>query len=468
MGLFESFQQEMERRRQPAHLTWSVGSGAVPLGDQYHGHSLSQHSPVEYGDYIATSNEIYSVASKRARLLSGLTLRLYAGTDSDKREITTGPAHRLLNYVNPYWTPRRLARMDELAMCVFGHTAWAVERDRSGMPSEIWWVKPDRLTPVPHEKEYLSGFLYEPISGGPPIPFSPDEIAWFRYPNPVDEFAPLSPLSAARLAADSASAMMKANRNLFTNGMQLGGMIVPTGEQVTYSTQQAQELEDLLDLRWRGVDKAHRWAVLRFDAQLKALGVTPRDAEFANGLNLTMKQVCNAYGMQSALLNDLEHATLSNVRDLERHEWVSTLVPDSQLKADEIQEQFLPLFGRTPGRSTPDHCEYDYSTVAALQESEGEKWTRERQAIEIGRKTINEIREANGEPPVKWGDVWWAPVNKSAVKGADSMPQGDTTPAEVPVEQAAGVMATLDMAALELRHGRLSLNGHLNGRKVQT
>lgn len=440
--------EKIDARRKREELAWPVGAGAVPLGDLFHGHDQSEFSPEEYGDYAATSNEIYSVASKRARLMSGLTLKLYRGQGADKDEVTSGPAAELLARVNPFWTPRRLARMDELSMCLWGHTAWAIER-RAGRPDEIWWLKPSRLRPVPHKTDYLKGFLYEPITGGPLIPFNPDEVIWFRHPNPLDEFSPLSPLAAARLAADTASAMMKSNQALFVNGLQGGGVVVPPAN-VTYTQQQAEDLSALLEHRRKGVDKAHRWLVLRMEAQLKGLNVTPKDAEFLGGLNFTLRQVCNAFGMQSALLNDLEHATLSNVRDLERHEWASTLKPDAELRADEIKEQLLPLFGG----SGPDHCEYDFTAVPALQESASEAWAREAQAIDRGALTINEWRKSKGLPAVPWGDVYWAPVNKAAVKDGASSPQQDTPPDQAP---------ETEVDELARRHMMAAFNGHGRG-----
>ncbi|MBW3670766.1 MAG: phage portal protein, partial [Acidobacteria bacterium] len=71
-------------------------------------------------------------------------------------------------------------------MCLWGETYWAIEKDRFGNPTEIWWLKPSKVTPVPSESGYLAGFLYEPSVGSmEPIPFRPDEIVWFRYPNPL-------------------------------------------------------------------------------------------------------------------------------------------------------------------------------------------------------------------------------------------------------------------------------------------
>lgn len=472
MGLAERF---LAARRR-AELSWPVGPGTVEPFERAFGHGDIRYTPPEYDTYLATSDDVYAAASLRARLMSSLTLKTFAGRDSSKREISAGPAPDLLRRVNPFWTAARLARMDELSMSIWGQSFWAVEKDSAGVPQEIWWVKASRMHPVPHEEKYLAGFLYEPLRGGPWIPFAADEVVWFRYPNPDDEFSPLSPLAAARLAADTSSAMLQSNRNLFRDGMQMGGVVVPDSsagkQRITFSGEQAAALEEMLDKRFKGVSKSHRWAVMRFEAKFQAMAITPKDAEFVNGMNITLRRVCNSYGIPSPLLNDLEHATLANTVEYQKMLWSHALKPDSMLRAGEIEEQFLPMFGRRPGRATPDHCEFDYSQVEALQEAASESWGRERQAIEVGALTVNEWRQSKGMPPVQWGDVWWAPVNKSAVRGPDSQPQGDTAPANPQdVQQASEALAALDLAHMELRHGPLSLNGHglqrLNGHRTE-
>ncbi|MGH9249674.1 MAG: phage portal protein [Acidimicrobiales bacterium] len=453
--------ERIAEARRP-ELTWPVGTGTVLASDSHYGHDDSRFSPEEYGDYVVTSNEVFSAVSLRARLMSSLRLRLYRGMDSKKVEVTTGPAVNLLRHVNPFWTYRRLSRMDELCMGLWGESFWAVEH-RDGQPTEIWWMKASRVFPLVHETEYLRGFVYHSLTGQL-LMFRPDEVVWFRYPNPIDEFSALSPIGPARLAADTASAMMNSNRNLHAQGLQLGGLIVPATGKVTFSEPQARELETLLDKRWSKPKNAKRWAVLRYEAAFKEMQVSPKDAEFVNGLNLTLRQVCNAYGMPAPLLNEMSSSTLTNVREYQKIAWEHALIPDSQLRADEIVEQVLPQF--RGARGTPDHAEHDYSVVPALQEAASAAWGREAQAIERGALTINEWRKSKGMPPVPWGDVYWAPVNKSAVVGPTGPTPGAASPnGVVSAEQAASALATLDLAAVDMRHGRLALNGH---RKVRT
>lgn len=429
MGWLEEIRRTRKQLRR-GRRTWPVGTGVVEPWEQVHGHDDELYSPESYGDYLVTSNEIFSAASLRARLASTVPLKLYRGSATDKVEMDDSPAAQLLRYVNPFWTWQRLARMDELSMCLWGESFWAVERGPDGVPRELFWLKASRVKPVPHPENYLSGFLYESGVNGMVIPFGTNEIVWHRYPNPLDEFSALSPVAAARLAADTGSAMMKANRNLHSQGLQVAAMVVPPAN-VTYSKEQADQLADDLQRRFAGANNAHKWAVLRYEAQVRPVNISPKDAEFLGGLGLTLRQVANTYGIPAPLLNDLEHATLANVREYQAGLWELALVPDLGLRAGEIREQYLPMW-REHKSGGPDYAEFDFSGVTALAKARSDTWDRDRQAIEVGAQTINEWRKARGLPPVPWGDVWWAPVNKSAVDSAESRPQGDTAPTTLP------------------------------------
>lgn len=457
-----NFLERVSQRRKT--LSNPVAGDLSPLSDTRFGHdpfAFTHSEGSSFLDRAATSDDIYSVINLRARLMSGLKLKIYRGTGSSRSEVTIGAAYDLLNHVNPFWTQRRLFRMDELSLCLWGQSFWAIEKDEFGNPKEIWWLKPSRVRVVPDSKGYIRGYIYEPANGGPPIGFFPDEVVWFRYPNPLDEFSPLSPLVAAQRSAETGSAMLDSNKALFDKGLQIGGFVIPSSDVKTFTKDQADDLERFLDSRFRGAKNAHKWAVMRFEAQFKAAEVTPKDAEFAQGMNITLRRVCNVYGVPSPLLNDLEFSTLANLRELHQFLWADTLVPDAQLRQEEITEQLLPMFS---GR--PLHAEYDFSSVSALQESTTSVWDRERQQIEVGSLRINEWREKYGLPPVPWGNAWWAPVNKSAVNGATATPQEPTQTEEVPTDQAEEMMSMLDLRTLEFRHGHLSLNGHhVNGHR---
>jgi HK97 family phage portal protein len=401
------------KRAQAAYRAFVLGPGVVEQADIAWGHDDSQFSPPEYGDYIATSNGVYACASLRADLLSSVSLKLYKQRRGASVEITAGLLYDLLHRVNPYWTLNRLVQMMELSLCLWGEVFLFLERGPTtkGMPKEIWWGRPDRVSIIPDVNNYIAGYLYDPANGEDPIPFRPWEVIWLRYPNPLDEFSGLSPLAAARVAADYATDAMRSNRNLFANGLQMAGALFPKANQ-KLSPEAARELEMVLDRRFKGVDKAHRWGVFRFEADVKEFGISPKDAEFLGGMQWALEDICRAYKVPLDLVGG--QRTYENVGAAERAVWIRCIAPEARFIGMELTEHLLPMF---PGQA--DVAEFDLSDVEALQEAEGERWTRAKEEIAAGTLLINEWRDEQGREPVPWGSVWWASSSLTPISSAE-------------------------------------------------
>lgn len=389
-----------------------LGPGAVDPWTTVHGLPSETYTPAEYGDYLASSNGVYSCATLRADLLSSLPLKLYRGEGDKRKEVEAGPLRDLLNRVNPYWTRHRLMSMTELSLCLWGEAFWFLERGGRGVPREIWWGRPDRVKVVPDADNYLKGFLYQPQHGLAEIAFTPTEVIWLRFPNPMDEFDGLSPLAAARLAADTASAAMHSNRNLFKHGIQMGGMLLPP-KGGTFTPDQAQSLEKSLERRFSGAENAHRWAVFPFEYQIETPTVTPKDAEFLGAMKWSLEDICRAYKVPLDLLGG--ERTYENANAAMKAMWTNCILPEARFIATEITEQLLPMF---PGAGV-DSVDFDSDDVDVLQEGHAEKWTRAKEQITTGTITVNEWRKAEGLTAVPWGDVWWAPSSLTPVENAE-------------------------------------------------
>lgn len=407
-------------RVRAAYRAFVLGEGVVDRADMAWGHDQSTFAPPEYGEYLATSNGVYVCSSLRADLLSSVPFKLYKhGSGGKSKEVTTGQLYDLMHKVNPYWTWNRLMKMTEMSLGSWGANFWFLERGQSGRlpPREIWWAKSDRVKVVPHPTKYISGFIYDSITGEQ-LYFEPHEVIWFRYANPLDEYSGLSPLGAARLAADYASAAMKSNKALFDRGMSAAGFVMPTKGGQQLSVEQAKELEEKFHKRFTGQDKSHRWGVLRFEAELKSMNVTPREAEFSEGLKFSLEEIARAYKVPLDLIGG--QRTYTNVEAAHKAIWTHCLQPEAMMFGDELTEQLLPMF---PGEA--DEVKADLSGVAVLQEAEGEQWTREKGQIEAGTLTINEWRKQKNLPPVPWGDAWWR-------QGSLTVTHDDTEPEPPP------------------------------------
>lgn len=379
--------------------SFRLGPAVVEASAEYWGKDPEVFSPEAYAEYLATSTGVYACATLRAENLASVPLRLYKGQGDDREAVTTGALYGLLAKVNPFWTLPFLIEMTELALNTSGKAFWVLERGTNGRgtPTEIWWAKPSNMRVVPHPTNYLEGFVYE--QNGERLPFAPDEVIWFRNPNPIDEYEGLSPIAAARLSIDLGTAGLRSNKKIFENGSQVAGVVSPLDKDAKMSPQQADDLRAMINKRLKGEANAHRLAVLNHAVKIDAVSLSPKDAEFLGQMRWSLGDVCRVYKVSPILVQDLEHATYSNFDQALKALYVLCLIPQARRIEGVLNEQLLPLF---PGEA--DSVEFDFSGVAVLQEAEDSKWTREQGQIQADAITINEWRKSRGMPSVPWGD----------------------------------------------------------------
>lgn len=371
-----------------------VSAFDVPTG------SKDKFSPAFYGDYITKSNNVYACAGLRATMLSALPIKMYRRQGQKKTLIEKGALFDLFQDINPDWTPRRLIDMTELSLCLWGESYWFADRGvkGSGAPKELWWVKPTKVFPVQTKKSYIDHYLYE-YEDGKFQKWPKDEVVWLRYSNPIDQLAPLSPLAAARIYADYERDSMNTNQSLHKQGLTAGGFIFPKIGQ--WTPDQVEQIEDSVNRRFTGVDKAHRWGAFRQEVQIHSSPLTPREAEFLGGLDLTLEAVARSYRVPIDLVGGKR--TYQNIHEANKQLWYGCLIPEAQFIAGELVEQMAQM----DKASGINYFEFDLSDVLALQKERNEQWETDNSKIKSGVLTINEFRKREGESPVPWGDVWW-------------------------------------------------------------
>ena len=350
----------------------------------------------EYGRYMATSPSVYAAIKLRADALTRPPLRVYRTGETGGRRTAVEPSHpaaRLLDRVNPWHTRADLWRATETHLCLWGAAFWAIERDADGQP-ELWPLRPDRMVVLPDRRRYVRGFVYRGVTE--PVAYTPDEIVWLRYFNPLEELAGLSPLAPARLSADMGHEGLRFNRHVLRNSARPDFLLL-TDEDMT-----ASELEEFYtrwEMRYRGAANTHRPAVASAVRDVKTLGLSHRDIDFIQGLRWSLEEVSRTYGVPKLLLGDFERATYANVQASERMFWRNTIVPEVRFLEEQLNRMLLPKLGY-PQLTV----EFDLSVIEALQEDENNRVQRESALLDRGVLTINEVRRERNLADVPWGD----------------------------------------------------------------
>lgn len=338
---------------------------------------------------------VFACVRVRATATAGLPLRIYKGKRDDKKEITDHPTIELLDRPSPRLTGYDLKEATATCMDLTGDGYWEKARGpRSGLPRELYWLMPDRMTVHPDPE--ISVRYYEYRAGGVPIKYDPEDIVHFRYFNPRTRLYGHAPAKAISASALTLSFYANAyNKNFFKQGARLSGYF--STDEVLDGSVHDKSVEDLK--HWvGGVARAHDVLVLQQGLKFQETGVRPKDIEFPGLYKITREEVLAAYGVPPILVGVLEKSSPhANAKEQERGFWEHTMKP--MLK--KIEQQIDTVLHEFDEKI---YCEFDLSGVEALQEEQDARSKREVEEVKANIIRVNEVRADRGLEPVDWGD----------------------------------------------------------------
>jgi HK97 family phage portal protein len=276
----------------------------------------------------------------------------YEGMD-DRVEVTQHLALKVWNKPNPFYTQQELVEVYAQHMFLVGEGWWHLPRPSGfAAPTEIWPVRPDRMTILESADTYISGYEYR-APDGQRVRLGTDEVIFSRRPDPLSEYRGVGPVQSVLAKIDSVRFSDEWNRAYFLNSAEPGGII-----------KVARDLDDdeyrRLQFRWneqhKGPDNAHRVAILEGeDMDWVERQAVHRDMQFAEMSQLNSEQIREAFGFPKAMLGTSENVNRANAEAGEYMfaRWI--LVSLLERIKSVLNNEFLPMFG-----STGEGVEFDY------------------------------------------------------------------------------------------------------------
>lgn len=225
---------------------------------------------------------LFSIVHRLSNATSQVNWRLYrkaaSGKEEDREEVTAHAALDLWLKPNPFMPGQEFVESFQQHLDLTGEAWWVIARNPlAKLPLELWPVRPDRMTPVPDRRNFLSGYIYTGPDGEE-VPLKVDEVIFLRMPNPEDPYRGMGPVQAILTDLDATRFSAEWNRNFFLNSSEPGGII-----EVDKRLDDDEFNE--LTARWaeqhRGVSRAHRVAVIEAGMKWVGNAFTQRDMQFA-------------------------------------------------------------------------------------------------------------------------------------------------------------------------------------------
>jgi len=311
-------------------------------------------------EQMARNGTVFAVVNTLSMAVAKADWKLYrsspTGDDEGREEIINGnhAAINLLNNPNGWWSRNRLVRAGEQHQELTGLTYFVVQRSKvmRSIPIGLWPMRPDRVFPVPGDSTtYLQGWIYRGPNGEQ-VPLDVDEVLEIVTPDPMDPYGGISPVQALLPTLDAARFAQMYARNFYLNDATPGGIIeVPTklddGQWTTFQK------------RWadthKGVDKAHRIAMLENGMTWKTVDPSNRDNQFVENRQDQRDEITEGWAFPKSMLgasNDVNRA----IAEANRASFAENLVvPRLDAWRDMLNHNFLPMFG-----NTAQGLEFDY------------------------------------------------------------------------------------------------------------
>jgi HK97 family phage portal protein len=260
------------------------------------------------------STAVWAAVRIISESIATLPLRVYERRDGGRVIATEHPLYPLLHdrpnlrQTAVEWREQQLA-----SLLLWGNAYAWIERWPSGRPRWLWPLRADRVTvkvDVTTQADPLPGLVYvvQTLDGGQTV-YAADDILHVRGLS-SDGMLGLSPISVHRDAVGLEMAEREFAARFFGNNGRPGGVLKVQGK---LSNDAAQRLRASWETAHRGLDNAHRVAVLEEGIEWQSMGMPLADAQFVEQRRFSIEEIARIFRVPLHLMGDLTRATYSNI-----------------------------------------------------------------------------------------------------------------------------------------------------------
>ena len=342
---------------------WRSGLMSVGIGT-----ASGARGRAEQLSMYSDNGTLYGVVSKLASMTSRVEWKLWrkapSGLKEDRTEVTRHAALLVWRRPNPFMPWQEFAEVSQQHLDLAGEAWWVISTSRltGGTPVEMWPVRPDRMSPVESNTDFIAGYIYT-APDGEKVPLRREQVIMVRTPAPLDVYRGESALGA--LSPDLNAEQMQATwaSNFFRNSATPGGIVeVPNN----LNDDEFEEMVARWEQQHKGIANAGRVAIIEGGSKFVPLAYTQKDMQFVESRGFTKQAILDAYGFPKFGLGDVDDVNRATATaSLALMAETLTVPRLDRLKAA-ANHDFLPLFG--PGAR---ELEFDYENpVPPDQESE--------------------------------------------------------------------------------------------------
>lgn len=321
--------------------------------------------------------------------------RKSAARDKKRRkEVTDHAFVTVWNRPNKFYTGRYFRECVQQHIDLVGEGVIVLYKV-GGLIVEMWPVRPDRIEPVKHPTEFITGYMYTGPDGEE-VPLELDQVIHIKLPNPGDPYRGMGPVQSVLNDIDASRYSAEWNRNFFINGARPGGII-----KVDYRMDD-NEFNQFV-ARWRqqhqGIANAHRVAVLE-NAEWQDTNFSMTDMQFVELRNLPRELIREAFAYPKPMLGTVDDVNRANSEAAKEIMATGQTIPRLSRWKDIINVFLLPQFQN----GTALEFDYEDPTPVNIEQANAERnsQTTSYRNLVLAGVHPDDAAEACGLPQMRW------------------------------------------------------------------
>lgn len=355
-------------------------------------------------DYLkAAKSWVYACVNAIADDVASIEFKLYSvKPNGDMSELFDHELLDLLYRVNPFTTKFDHIHLTQQYLELSGEAPWLLDRtSKTGYPTGIYLLRPDRLTPLFDTKGLLSGYNYKK-DDGTESKFEPEDIVFIKYPNPARPMRGRGTLEALRTTIAIDENAERYNENFFRNSA-IPDVVLRTDK--TLDKDEIKRITERWDKKYRGVENSHKTTVLQKGVLAEKLQMTAKDMDFLEQQKFTRDKILSIFRVPKTIVAITDDVNRANAETADYVFAKRTIKPKMERIIEQLNEFLVPLFG--------DNLWLDFQDP--VPENLDAKIARYNSALTQGWLTTNEIRQEEGKDPIEGGDDILKPFNYAPI-----------------------------------------------------
>lgn len=371
--------------------------------------------------------EVYEVKDRKAltrsKSFNRLDVRHTINRNKALDKLEKSDLLDLLNNPNPLQGKEEFTENVLGFKLLTGNTYIALSRPENGMNKGI--TKQMHALPAHLTEIITSGDIYNPIGGyqlsvyDRSIDFKPDEVIHMKYWNPDfnnsgSHLYGQSPLKALVKVIQVSNDNYTANAKLLQN---MGAIGIMSGDGTSdYNEEQMSKLKERYKQNYQGSEKFGDIILTSQKLTFQKMSQNVQELGLNESKKYNLRDICNAYGVNSALLNDPDNKVYANAKEARKGLYTEVVLPLLDNYVAELNRTLAQEYSKKEGKELI--IGYDENSIPELQQDLSE--LREK-VKDIWELTPNQRLDVMGfEPnPEKDMDKIWMPMNLVPMESMD-------------------------------------------------